>query len=89
MTQEMNSGLSAEGKSGAYPFNADNQAKPDWCNYNDKSDDIWQAKCIGYPLMLYDCVECTYYKNYKPKERILNPDIAEFFWNCCNMERLK
>ena len=25
----------------------------------------------------------------KPKERILNPDIAEFFWNCCKMERLK
>ena len=23
------------------------------------------------------------------KERILNPDIAEFFWNCCKMERLK
>ena len=52
--------------------------KPDWCNYNDKSDDIWQAKCIGYPLILYDCIECIYYKNYKPKERKLDDWIKPF-----------
>ena len=25
----------------------------------------------------------------KPKQRVLNPDIKEFFERCCNMERLK
>ena len=27
------------------------------------------------------------HKEEEPKERILNPEIAEFFWNCC--ERFK
>lgn len=29
------------------------------------------------------CKKCL----IKPKERVLNPEIADFFWNCC--ERFK
>lgn len=63
--------------------------KPDWCNYNNNSDDIKQAVCIGYPLILQDCLDCIYYKDYKPKQHVLNPLIEEFFNNCCKMEKIK
>ena len=61
--------------------------KPDWCNYNKECDDIWNAKCNGYPIFLYDCVSCLYSKFYKPQPRILNPLIAEFVYK--TNERLR
>ena len=58
--------------------------KPDWelarykCGYN---------RCpIYYNTAFIDCNKCN---NIKPKQRVLNPDIKEFFERCCNMERLK
>ncbi|MBQ2175390.1 MAG: hypothetical protein II453_10085 [Alphaproteobacteria bacterium] len=49
--------------------------KPDWCRYPYMCGNFWQAMCIGYTI--YDtCKDC---KHYKPKERILNPDIKPFF----------
>lgn len=76
MTREKNSGLSAEGESVAYPFNADNQVKPDWHNNWANRPDRWCiCTCDG-------CNEC------KPKERVLDDWIKPFFDNCCKMEKV-
>lgn len=51
--------------------------KPDWCNYNGECN-WWQTNIKGV---------CSICPNYKPKQRTLNPDIAEFFYK--TNERLK
>ena len=51
--------------------------KPDW-----EQKYRW-VKTEFYYGTLYEQVED------KPKQRVLNPLIAEFFERCCNMERLK
>ena len=53
--------------------------KLDWCNY--------EGECNWWVAFDGEC--CKRCKDYKLKQRILNPDIAEFFWNCCKMEKLK
>ena len=60
--------------------------KPDWCNYEYMCGDLWQAKCIGYPIIIGKCEDCIF---YKPKERKLDDWIKPFFDNCCRMEKLK
>lgn len=57
--------------------------KPDWCGYDRLCGDFVQAKWLNYNTDC--CKKCEYNK----QQRILNPDIAEFFWNCCKMERLE
>ena len=57
--------------------------KPEWCSFKYICADFWQAKCIGYPIIYGTCETCIY---YKPKERVLNPLIAEFVYQT---ERLK
>lgn len=53
--------------------------KPDWCK-NKTMCGWWQTGIEGV------CDKCL---DYKPKQRVLNPLIAEFFERCCKMERLK
>lgn len=75
MTREINSGLSAEGESEAYPFNADNQAKPDWHSkwiyreIRDENGFLWKE---AYRV-----------------ERKLDDWIKPFFENCCRMEKIE
>lgn len=48
----------------------------------------WEQK---YRWVKTECYYGTLYEQVedKPKQRVLNPLIAEFFERCCNMERLK
>lgn len=66
MTREMNSGLSAEGKSVAYPFNADNQEKPDWHRE-------WYAQNTAQEIQKMMC-RC----HYESKERKLDDWIKPY-----------
>lgn len=49
--------------------------KPYWCNFEQKRDDIWLARCIGYPVFYGSCETCVYYKS---KERKLDDWIKPF-----------
>ena len=53
--------------------------KPKWCKNTDLCG-WWQTRYVD------ECKKCFF---YECQPRILNPDIAEFFWNCCKMERLE
>lgn len=50
------------------------------------------TKCADYMVDTYFCIKCPvkncmYYEKHNKRERILNEDIAEFFWATC--ERFK
>lgn len=59
--------------------------KPGWHNKWVKKYDYSEIK----KLQKVDCLTEVKGEWVKPKERVLNPDIAEFFWNCCKMEKIE
>ena len=66
------------------------ECEHEFVQYNDGN--IYCKKCGNYMGDFVDVYLSEYYQQkygQKPKQRVLNPLIAEFFERCCNMERLK